>query len=385
MARARTQLGTAGAVSLTGQVREGGRWVTAPEDMKPERWRARTKYRDDDGVLREVAKFAPTKARAQAQLKAAIAERSTPTRGSGALRADMSLTDAGEVWLEQVERPDSGLAASTQAQYRDAYRRLVVGGSVAGLTLREVNRVPVLRRYLQGVADAHGTGSAKTARSVLSGILGMAVGDGVLDANAMREVRPVKGHRKDTDRNTERALTREERDHLVKVADEHERAQHLDVSDLVAYMAGVGCRISEALGQRWDDLDLTDGVVRIRGTKTTGSDRVLTLAPWLVARLAERAERIGTSGLVFPSPGIADTSTPRDRRNVARVFREVLDAAGFPWATPHTLRRTVATLIDQAGLSVAEAADYLGHADASMTARVYLGRKSTTARAAGVL
>ncbi len=353
--------------------------------MKPERWRARTKYRDDDGVLREVAKFAPTKARAQAQLKAAIAERSTPTRGSGALRADMSLTDAGEVWLEQVERPDSGLAASTQAQYRDAYRRLVVGGSVAGLTLREVNRVPVLRRYLQGVADAHGTGSAKTARSVLSGILGMAVGDGVLDANAMREVRPVKGHRKDTDRNTERALTREERDHLVKVADEHERAQHLDVSDLVAYMAGVGCRISEALGQRWDDLDLTDGVVRIRGTKTTGSDRVLTLAPWLVARLAERAERIGTSGLVFPSPGIADTSTPRDRRNVARVFREVLDAAGFPWATPHTLRRTVATLIDQAGLSVAEAADYLGHADASMTARVYLGRKSTTARAAGVL
>lgn len=94
---------------------------------------------------------------------------------------------------------------------------------------------------------------------------------------------------------------------------------------------------------------------------------------------------MGTEGLVFPSPGTSRSGEPRDRRNVARVFREVLDEAGYPWATPHTLRRTVASLIDQSGLSVAEAADYLGHCDAAMTARVYLGRRSTTARAACVL
>ena len=70
---------------------------------------------------------------------------------------------------------------------------------------------------------------------------------------------------------------------------------------------------------------------------------------------------------------------------VARLFRQMLDDAGFPWATPHTFRRTVATLLDEAGLPIALAANQLGHADPAMTARVYLGRKASTAAAGAVL
>jgi len=55
------------------------------------------------------------------------------------------------------------------------------------------------------------------------------------------------------------------------------------------------------------------------------------------------------------------------------------------WATPHTFRRTVATLLDEAGLPIALAANQLGHSDPAMTARVYLGRKASTAAAAAVL
>jgi integrase len=368
------------------QVNEHGRWIAAPEGVKPQRWRARTKYRDDDGKLRDVERFGPTKGKAETRLKSALTSRTTPTKGTGALRAEMSLSDAGDVWLELMERPESGLSARTQVHYRDIFTRLVSGGSVAGHSLREVNRVPVLRAYLQGVADAHGSGSARSTRTVVSGILSLAVEDGVLDSNALRDVRHVKAKTpRGTKRDTTRALTREERDHLIKVADANELATHLDVADIVAYMAGVGCRISEALGQQWADIDLEASEVRIRGTKSTTSDRTLTLAPWLVERLTARAEHMGTEGLLFPSPGLSDLTIQRDRRNVARIFRKVLDEAGFPWATPHTLRRTVASLIDGSGLSVAEAADYLGHKDPSMTARVYLGRKSTSARAAAVL
>lgn len=389
MARPRTELGTYGRLTVTPQTRTSdGVWVTAAKGTKPQRWCARTKYRDGDGRLRDVRAFAPAKGKAETKLKAALAERTTPTKGSGILRASMSLADAGEVWLAQVERPDSGLAPRTQAHYSDTFTRLVEGGSIAGLTLREVNRVPVLRTFLQEVADTHGSSSARSTRTVVSGILNLAVSDGVLDISVMRDVRPArstKASRSKRKRDTTRALTRKQRDHLIKVADEHERAVALDVADIVAFMAGVGCRISEALGQRWEDVHLIEGLVRVRGTKSGSSDRVLTVAPWLVDRLKERAEVIGTEGLVFPSPGTSDHDMPRDRRNAARVFRDVLDAAGFEWATPHTLRRTVASLIDQSGLSVAEAADYLGHRDAAMTARVYLGRRSTTARAAAVL
>jgi hypothetical protein len=43
------------------------------------------------------------------------------------------------------------------------------------------------------------------------------------------------------------------------------------------------------------------------------------------------------------------------------------------------------TLLDEAGLPIALAANQLGHADPSMTARVYLGRKGSTSAAAAVL
>ena len=61
------------------------------------------------------------------------------------------------------------------------------------------------------------------------------------------------------------------------------------------------------------------------------------------------------------------------------------DDSGLPWATAHSLRRTVASDIDRAGLGVVIAADVLGHADPSMTARVYLGRKTDTSSAAKAL
>ncbi len=49
-------------------------------------------------------------------------------------------------------------------------------------------------------------------------------------------------------------------------------------------------------------------------------------------------------------------------------------ALGLDWVTTHTFRKTVATLIDEEGLSSRVAADHLGHAQVSMTQDVYFGR-----------
>lgn len=379
--------------------------MTAPAGTRPTRYRARVRFRDLDGVLRDVERFDRTKGRAETKLRAHLAERATPASGSSTLRPETSVEAAGRLWLAQVQRQDSGLSPRTRETYAGSFRRYVEGSTIAALSLREANRVPVLRDYLQGIADNRGSGAAHGARSVVSNILRFAVGDGVLPNNAMREVQPVRADvKRETVRDTTRALTRDERDHVLKVADEHERARRLDVTDLVWFMAGTGARISEALSLRWEDVNLdlgedplgrSVGTVLLRGTKSSRSVRELALPPWLVDRLKERALLNGTEGIVFPSPGYRpgharagkplDKDKPRDRRNVLRVYREVLDEAGFPWATSHTLRRTVASLIDEAGLSIALAADVLGHADASMTARVYLGRKGSTAAAAAIL
>lgn len=53
--------------------------------------------------------------------------------------------------------------------------------------------------------------------------------------------------------------------------------------------------------------------------------------------------------------------------------------------TSHVFHKTVATVIDQAGLSSRAAADQLGHANISMTSDVYFGRKVLVTGAAAVL
>lgn len=51
----------------------------------------------------------------------------------------------------------------------------------------------------------------------------------------------------------------------------------------------------------------------------------------------------------------------RDPNNTIGDLCKALDRAGFPWATSHTFRRTVATRLDDAGLSARQIADHLGH------------------------
>ena len=65
-------------------------------------------------------------------------------------------------------------------------------------------------------------------------------------------------------------------------------------ADLMAFMAGTGCRIGEARMVTWDDVDLTKQRVRVRGTKTTGSDRMDNLPEWLTDRLLRRRRFMAT-------------------------------------------------------------------------------------------
>jgi integrase len=102
----------------------------------------------------------------------------------------------------------------------------------------------------------------------------------------------------------------------------------------------------------------------------------------LFRRRLELPASLYPAGLVFPNP----TGEPRSPSNVQRGLRAVLDRiGGYAWVTSHTFRRTVATRLDDAGLSARAIADHLGHAKPSMTQDVYMGRGVATAEAATAL
>lgn len=387
MSRRPLGLGEHGEIEVTPQVKdESGKWKRAPYARSAQRWRARCSYRGHDGLIGELSRFAKTKRLATEALDKALAER----HNAGVeMTSGTRLTEAGQQWLTQIKRTDSRLSAKTIEAYEGGFFRYVdvAESSIRGLTLTQLNDPQRLKKFLQSVADKHGTASAKMAKSIVSGILRLAVENGVLPRNALREIRPVSAQVvKPTtrERDTTRALTREERDSLIAHADKlalsetispSTRRKRQTVADLLAFMAGTGVRINEARSLRWEDVDLESGSVYVNGTKSKASKRSLTLPDWLLARFKLRADMSGTDGLVFSSPHHLNEPERRwDSSNSAKAVARVIGTSGFGWATPHTLRRTVATLLDQAGVPIARIADQLGHADPAMTARIYLGR-----------
>ena len=308
-------------------------------------------------------------------------------RGADAvITRTMPLLEAGERWLQQIARPDSGLSARTIADYSWTWQKYVDSptSSLRGLTLQQANDPQRLRSFLQRVAEAHGSASAKKAKSVLHGVIGYAVDNGVLSSDATRQVRTVTSiAAKSTVRDHTRAMTRRERANVIAATllaasepglNPRSRRKRRATADLIAFLAGTGARIDEARRVRWEDINLERGRVYLRGTKSETSDRWLNLPDWLVEQLVARAADGGTEGYVFAAPAQRNPERVWDQSNSAGAVRDALDACGLTWAVPHTFRRTVATLLDQANLPIARIADQLGHSDVSMTARVYLGR-----------
>lgn len=391
------QRGEQGEIRLTPQYRDGdGKWKEHPSGRGKgvERWRARAYVRGRDGVVRELSCVGSTKPEALVRLER---KRTEQDRGTDApLKPSTPVKVAGEVWLERVDRPDSGLSERTKLDYRRTFERYVSapGSSVRGLTLEEVNDPQTLRSFLERVADTKGTGAAKITRTVLSGVLDLAVSSRVLPYNAMGTVSRVAAKDpKATERDTRRSFTKAERAKVLAYADERAAEEALDprtqrkrdvTADLVAFMAGTGVRVSEARALRWEHVDLDRSIADIPGTKSKAALRRVPLPAWLAERLRERADRLGVSeGYVFASPGLLEGEaheTPWEQSNCAGALAGVIKGAGMTWATPHAFRRTVATLLHEAGVPLVKIADQLGHANPSMTASVYLGRDLMGAR-----
>jgi len=85
--------------------------------------------------------------------------------------------------------------------------------------------------------------------------------------------------------------------------------------------------------------------------------------------------------IVFPSAA----GTWRDPNNFGREWRRVRDELGVPDVTTHSFRKSVATLIDDPGLSARVGADHLGHSKVSMTQDVYMARGKVHTQVADVL
>ncbi|NEE02513.1 tyrosine-type recombinase/integrase [Phytoactinopolyspora halotolerans] len=127
------------------------------------------------------------------------------------------------------------------------------------------------------------------------------------------------------------------------------------------------------------------GAVLEERPKTAAGWRVIALPDHIVEPCRRRMAmtwRANEHDLLFPTR----TCGVRLPTNADRALRIALDRiGGYDWVTSHTFRKTVATRLDQAGLTAREIAHHLGHEDPSMTQNVHMGRGVASTRAATVL
>lgn len=153
----------------------------------------------------------------------------------------------------------------------------------------------------------------------------------------------------------------------------------------------IGLRQGEALGLRWEEVDLEAGVVRVRHSlqridgglrlvepKSARSRRTIVLPD--VARDALRVHRLRQTeqrlaiGAEWDESGFVFTTAlgrPLNDSNVTHMFQRHLERAGLPRQRFHDLRHACASLLLAQGVSPRTVMDILGHSQITLTLNTY--------------
>ncbi len=168
--------------------------------------------------------------------------------------------------------------------------------------------------------------------------------------------------------------------------------------------AETGCRLAEALGLVWGEVDFTEQTVtfafqldrqgRRAPLKTSRSRRCVEITPTTASKLRAAnlaAARSGRHDFVF----VTRAGTPHDHRNIGgRVLSRAVKRAGLhavkrdgavvePAPTFHSLRHSHGSALIAAGWDIEEVSARLGHANVATTQRIYVHAYDAARRSSG--
>jgi integrase len=152
---------------------------------------------------------------------------------------------------------------------------------------------------------------------------------------------------------------------------------------MLATLIFAGVRIGELLKLRWRDVDLATGRLTVRGTKTDQAVRKVRirggLRDELTAVRASGTVSLDPDAYVFPTTSGKQFGIENFRNRVlagsVRDANKALTRAGeapLPEGiTPHSLRRTFASLLYALGEAPPVVMAEMGHADPGLALRIY--------------
>lgn len=358
-------------------------------------WLARCRYRDTDGVTRIIQRLGPADEHdhhgklAEDALVTALTERKHAIK-SGEIGLETMVASLVELHLDRLA--EDGRSPVTMSTYRFSANKLTK--FIGGLRVGEASPARI-DAALRSMRSAHGSTMARQSKSILRGALQLAVMASVLGSNPVRDVQPVRSKKQPKGAV---ALTADQlRDLLVKLRTSTFCEKH-DLADPITLLIATGLRRSELLGLRWIDYDAKAGMLTVAGkvirvpgqgllrvgeTKSAAGHRTIPLPRFAIDMLENRRRLsyLGQQPVIFPSTA----GTLRDPNNFGKEWRAARQELGVADATTHSFRKTIATLIDDEGLSARIGADHLGHTHISMTQDRYMARGRVHVQVADLL
>jgi integrase len=335
------------------------------------------RFRDAHG--KQHKRFARTLAEAR-ELKAT--ETADVKRGEYRALSRVTFAEYAASWLKTYSgRTRHGIRASTMVEYRraigfDEAGEPTGGGAAAYFGKRRLVEIDPrdVKEYLAGVAaSGAASNTVRNALAPLRAMFATAVEEGAVRVNPSAGVRLPRVVEPEAEAEEQaKALTEEELRALVAAVREERRP-------LVRLLAATGLRIGEALALTFGDVDFGRGRVKVRRRvyggvfappKSRYGRRDVPLSEAMGRELwaLRKARRAKDDELLFTGRygGLLDAST------VYRDVKAAGKAAGVPWAGPHTLRHTCATLLFKHGLNAKQVQLWLGHHSPAFTLATYV-------------
>ncbi len=269
---------------------------------------------------------------------------------------------------EWQEGNESRLRPSTMLSYRQAlgYVLPLIGSErLTGLTAIRLQAV-----FTELHKQEIGHRKAQQAYTVLRTCMKAAVSMDLLTVNAMERVqKPVWTPRDRTYWSVPQ----------TRLFLEEALASHLRLAPLCALLASTGLRVSEALGLRWEDVDLQQRRLRVSRAivwmnaeytevppKTDAGKRTIGLPTQALAALSRVPEKVD-GGYIFRT----DKDCPPRHSHTRETLIALCDAAGVPRINVHGLRHVAAAMALKATRDIHAVQKRLGHSRASITMDIY--------------
>jgi integrase/recombinase XerD len=263
------------------------------------------------------------------------------------------------------------LAANTLASYRRDLRRYLEFLAARGIDdvgdVRQADVAEFLMALREGSAEHPPLGSGSAARTLVAvrGFHKFAVRDGVTTADPAAGVKPPAAPKR-----LPKALPLDQVERILEAAGAAGTTLAMRDRALLELLYGTGARISEAVGLDLDDLDLDEGVVRLRGKGS--KERIVPVGSYArdacSAYLVRARPELIAVGRGTPAMFLTARGGRLSRQSAWTVLGRAAELAGVTTdVSPHTLRHSFATHLLDGGADVRVVQELLGHASVTTT------------------